>query len=58
MNAPPPVDDFKGTPITTRGHLFTQLITIHESYHLGQLSAWCRQAGCQPLICRIRTIGL
>lgn len=49
MNARPPVDDFKGTPITTKGHLFTQLMTIHEACHLGQLSAWRRQAGFKPL---------
>ena len=49
MAAPPPVAFFEGTPITTKGHLFTQLITVHESYHLGQLSAWRRQAGFPPL---------
>lgn len=49
MSGPPPVDLFKGTPITTEGQLFTLLITVHESYHLGQLSAWRRQVGFTPL---------
>lgn len=49
MNVPPPVAYFEGTPIKTKGHLVTQLITVHEAYHLGQLSAWRRQVGFKPL---------
>jgi len=49
LTSPHPVPLFEGTPIVSCGHLVSHLLTGHEGYHLGQLSAWRRQKGFPAL---------
>jgi DinB superfamily len=40
---------FAGSTVRTLGHALTHLLTTHLAFHLGQLSAWRRQAGFPAL---------
>lgn len=49
LERPHGVSFFEGTPVRTLGEVLGHLLTVHNSYHLGQLSAWRRQKGFQAL---------
>lgn len=40
---------FKDSPLRTIGDVVANLMTMHEGFHLGQLSVWRRQAGFEPM---------
>lgn len=50
MAEPNPIELLKDTPLKTVGDLVCHLLSTHEAFHLGQLSAWRREAGFPPII--------